>query len=125
MSPISLRLTPHGHLIAEAREDASDLDDSLAERLGKAFAQGTGYGLLQLGAGEIGQALPPVLAWWRAFAARYVAALCLHAAGAGEEAPPANVPDVPAPGEADLASLALTAPMMTGAEYLTPEVLRS
>ena len=125
MSPISLRLTPHGHLIAEAPEDASDLDDSLAERLGKAFAQGTGYGLLRLGAGEIGQALPPVLAWWRAFAARYVAALCLHAAGAGEEAPPSTVPDVPAPGEADLATLALTAPMMTGAEYLTPEVLRS
>ena len=125
MSPISLRLTPHGHLIVEAAADASDLDNSKAERLGKAFAQGTGHGLLRLGAGEIGQALPPVLAWWRAFAARYVAALCLHAAGAGEEGPTSVVPDVPAPGEADLATLVLTAPMMTGAEYLTSEVLRA
>ena len=32
---------------------------------------------------------------------------------------------MPAPGEEDLATLARTAPMMIGAEYLTPKVLRS
>ena len=35
------------------------------------------------------------------------------------------VPDLAAPTEAELASLVLTAPMMAGAEYLTPDVLRA
>lgn len=124
--PISLRLTPHGHLIAEGA-DAPEIAgaSSMAARLGEAFAQGTGHGLLRLGAGEVGQPLPPILAWWRAFAARYVTALCLHAGGAAEAASVSAVLDVPAPDEADLGTLVLTAPMMIGAEYLTPEVLRS
>ena len=93
-------------------------------RLTEAFAQGTGHGLLRLGAGEVGQALPPVFVWWRDFAARYVAALCLHAP-ARKKRHIRSLPDVPAPDEAELSSLVLTAPMMTGAEYLTPEVLRA
>ena len=63
--------------------------------------------------------MPPVFVWWRGFASRYVAALCLH----GDAAAPAVVPKVPAPGEGDLVSLVLTAPMMAGAEYLTADVL--
>ena len=55
-----------------------------------------------------GAALPP----------RYVGALCLQSSGTG-------VPDIAPPGEGDLASLVLTAPMMTGAEYLTADVLRA
>jgi superfamily II DNA or RNA helicase len=125
MSRLSLRLTPHGRLIAEAAEDAPEIDDTAAARLGPAFAQGSGPGLLWLGAGEVGQALPPVFVWWRAFAARYVAALCLHVTTeAGERSRSGLVPDVPVPGEGDFATLALTAPMMAGAEYLTAEVLR-
>ena len=49
---------------------------------------------------------------------RYVGALCLQSSGTG-------VPDIAPPGEGDLASLVLTAPMMTGAEYLTADVLRA
>jgi hypothetical protein len=125
MSPLSLRLTPHGRLIAEAAENTPQIDDTAAARLGHAFAQGSGAGLLWLGAGEVGQALPPVFVWWRAFAARYVAALCLHApTEADGESRSRLVPDVPVPGEGDLAALVLTAPMMAGAEYLTAEVLR-
>ena len=74
----------------------------------------------------MGQSLPPVFVWWRGFAARYVAALCLHGAGTtGEEQAPPVVADVPAPTEGELATLVLTAPMMAGAEYLTPDVLRA
>ncbi len=125
MSRLSLRLTPHGRLIAEAAENTPEIDDSAAARLESAFAQGSGPGLLRLGAGEVGQALPPAFVWWRAFAARYVAALCLHApTEAGGESRSRLVPDVPAPGEGDFATLVLTAPMMAGAEYLTAEVLR-
>ena len=114
----SLRLTPHGHLLLEAAADAPELDERTASRLSVAFARGSGPGLLQLGAGEAGHPLPSLLAWWRAFATPYIAALCLQ-----PNTPDGALPDVPPPTEAELASLVLTAPMMAGAEYLTAEVL--
>jgi len=124
MSRLGLRLTPHGHLLLEQAEDAPDLHEIATARLVDAFARGSGPGLVQLGAGEVGQALPPVLAWWRGFAGRYVTSLCLHAPGSGEDAsPPSVLPDAAAPDAAELAALVLTAPMMPGSEYLTPDVL--
>ena len=124
MPRIELRLTPHGHLLLEDSDDASTLDDKVAARLAEAFGRGTGYGLLQLGAGEVGQSLPPAFVWWRDFAARYVGAVCLHASGAASEAPSAAILSVvPAPTEGELATLVLTAPMMPGAEYLNADVL--
>ena len=126
MSRPSLRLTPHGHLVLEPSADAPEIDPRVAERLSDAFARGGGNGLLQLGAGEVGQTLPPTFLWWRGFAARYVAALCLQSPGTdGGAASSSRVPDITAPTEAELASLVLTAPMMAGAEYLTPNVLRA
>jgi len=124
MSRLGLRLTPHGHLLLEQAEDAPDLNGEVASRLAEAFARGTGPGLVQLGAGEVGQTLPLVLAWWRGFAARYVTALCLHAPGSAENAAsPPVLADITAPDAADLAGLALAAPMMPGAEYLTRDLL--
>ena len=124
MSHLGLRLTPHGHLVLEQADDAPGLEPTIAARLARAFAQGAGPGLLQLGAGEVGQALPPAFAWWRGFAARYVTALCLHAPNAAVDGSSrAALPAVAAPGAADLAALSLTAPMMPGSEYLTLEVL--
>jgi superfamily II DNA or RNA helicase len=122
MPGFGLRLTPHGRLIADSPDDTPDIDARVAARLSEAFARGTGDGLVRLGAGEVGQALPPVLVWWRAFAARYVGSLCLHASGAEDDGT-AALPDVPAPTEAERASLVLTAPVMAGVEYLTPDVL--
>ena len=124
MPHLGLRLSPHGHLVLEQADDAPGLDPRSAARLAGAFARGAGPGLLQLGAGEVGRALPPAFAWWRGFAARYVTALCLHApdAAADGSARPA-LPAVAAPGAAELAALSLTAPMMPGSEYLTPEIL--
>jgi non-specific serine/threonine protein kinase len=122
-----LRVTPHGRLLFENAEDAPTLDEPLAMRLADAFGRGAGYGLLRLGAGEIGEPLPPAFVWWRDFAARYVSAICLHTPSAtGEETPPSSTqPAIPPPTEAELATLALTAPMMPGAEYVNPEVLLS
>ena len=113
MSRPSLRLTPHGHLVLEDSSDAPALDEGVASRLADAFSRGSGHGLLRLGAGEVGQALPPLFLWWRGFATRYVGELCLQSS-----------PELAPPTEAELASLVLTAPMMVGAEYLTPDVLR-
>lgn len=119
MPHLQLRLTPHGHLLLEDADDAPAVDDKLAGRLVDAFGRGSGHGLLRLGAGEIGQSLPPTFVWWRDFAARYVGAVCLHASGATSEAPPAVSP----PTESELGTLVLTAPMMPGAEYLNADVL--
>jgi superfamily II DNA or RNA helicase len=120
MSRFGLRLTPQGHLVAEDQEDAPEIDAHARTRLAEAFARGSGYGLVRLGAGEVGQSLPPAFVWWRAFATRYVGALCLNATDREDGA---TLPDVPALDANDLASLVYSAPMMEGAEYLTEAVL--
>jgi superfamily II DNA or RNA helicase len=120
MSRFGLRLTPQGHLVAEDQEDAPEIDARARTRLAEAFARGSGYGLVRLGAGEVGQSLPPAFVWWRAFATRYVGALCLNATDREDGA---TLPDVPALDANDLASLVYSGPMMEGAEYLTEAVL--
>ena len=117
---LSLRLTPHGRLIAEDQEDAPEIDAAAHTRLTEAFAEGSGAGLVRLGAGEVGHALPPVFVWWRAFATRYVGAVCVNASGRDDDL---TLPPVAPPDASDLASLVLTTPLMAGAEYLTDEVL--
>ena len=111
-----LRLTPQGNLVLEETGNSPPLDNSVAARLVQAFALGSGHGLMRLGAGEVGRTLPPVFSWWRDFAARYVGGLCLRAAGDSFTVPP--------PPAGDLASLVLTAPLMPGEEYLSPDILR-
>jgi len=114
-------LTPHGHIALIDDREAPALGPELAQRLQNAFARGPGHGLLQLGANEAGVALPAVLSYWREFGARYVTALCtLPEDGAG-----ATRTRIPPPTEAELAWMALAAPPMTRAEYLTATVLQS
>src|ERR1700686_4282094 len=113
MSRLGLRLTPHGRLSVEDRDDGPDIDAAASIRLTDAFARGTGHGLVWLGAAEGGQALPPLFVWWRGFAARYVGSLCQHASGIEAEEP-RKLPRVPAPTAAELSSLVLTAPIMAG-----------
>ena len=108
-------LSPQGQLRLVADADATPLPAALGQRLAQAFALGAGHGLLQLGAVEVGSALPPALAWWRDLAARYVAALC----ATPEDAEIAVAP----PDAATLDSLVADAPPMIGAEYLTPDHL--
>jgi non-specific serine/threonine protein kinase len=120
MSRLGLRLTPHGRLSVEDQDNGPDIDAAASIRLIDAFARGTGYGLMWLGAAEVGQALPPLFVWWRDFAALYVGSLCLQASGMEG---PRKLPSVPAPTPAELSSLVLTAPIMAGAEYLTQDVL--
>src|SRR5918994_892236 len=125
MPRMQVRLTPRGRLLLEEADDAPALDDKVAARLVSAFGRGTGYGLLQLGAGEISQSLPPALNWWRDFAVRYVEAVCLHgSASAGETPSPAVLATIAPPAEAELATLVRTVPMMPGGKSLTAAILR-
>jgi superfamily II DNA or RNA helicase len=118
-------LTPHGHLSLAQEDDALALDVEVAERLRASFARGAGYGLLQLGASEVGTALPAVFSYWREFAVRYVTALCTHPSLSGDPPDTKTAEAVMPPSDAELEWLAMAAPLMTGAEYLTSAVLRA
>jgi superfamily II DNA or RNA helicase len=115
--PLAPVLTPHGHLTLASESDAPPLDPEVAQRLSDAFGRGIGHGLLQLGVAETGKALPPALAYWREFGALYVTALCTH------PDPEQRKIRVPAPADLELNRLVFGAPLMTGGEYLTAEVL--
>ncbi|MFZ0962342.1 MAG: DEAD/DEAH box helicase [Terriglobia bacterium] len=121
MGPNSLApiLTPHGHLALGPVDEGPALDPGLARRLQDAFARGSGHGLLQLGASEVGAVLPPAFSYWREFATRYVTALCTLP----EAATDPSKAHVPPPPMGELQPLALASPPMTGAEYLAADVL--
>jgi non-specific serine/threonine protein kinase len=121
MDPVSLNLslTPHGRLVLTRDAAGPRLDGGLADRLLRAFGRGSGHGLLLLGADEAGTLLPPVYSYWREFGACYVTALCTRQGGDGA---PRKV-CVPAPPAAELERLALAAPPMLGAEYLSATAL--
>ena len=123
MASISLVpiLTPHGRLTLGQMGDSLPLDTELCQRLQDAFERGSGHGLFQLGAGEVGTALPPVFSYWREFGARYVTLLCARQDGDSY----ASEMHIPAPPDEELEPLALAAPPMTGAEYLTAKILHA
>jgi non-specific serine/threonine protein kinase len=114
-------LTPHGRLVLMPADDAIELEPGLARRLQDAFARGAGHGLLQLGAAEVGHALPPVFSYWREFGTRYVTAVCTQPDVAARSAKL----HVPIPADEQLDQLAAAAPLMPGSEYLTVHVLRA
>ncbi len=118
LSPI---LTPHGRLSLVEEDCAPALDLSLAQRLRDAFTRGSGHGLLQLGVGDVGTGLPPAFSYWREFGARYVAGLCAQP-DAETSLQDMRVPPLL---DVELERLALGAPVMTGAEYLTAAVLHA
>jgi hypothetical protein len=95
------------------------LSAPLVHRLGTAFGRGSGHGLFELGAGQVGTALPADLSYWRDFGARLVWAICTHPDLA------ADYTIIPAPALDELEALVAAAPPMIGAEYLTVSVLEA
>jgi non-specific serine/threonine protein kinase len=117
--PLDLVLTPHGSLILIEESDAPALDAPVARRLQRSFDRGPGHGLLQLGAEEAATALPPVFSYWRDFGARYVTAVCTHPEMESQR----GRLGVSHPASDELDRIALSAPPMVGAEYLTAALL--
>ncbi len=115
----SLALTPRGHLLFTGADDAPQPPAPLAPTLERAFARGSGHGLLELGAGEVGTALPADFSYWRDFAARLITTICTHPDLDTHQAP------IPTPAVGELEALAAAAPPMDGAEYLTASVLET
>jgi non-specific serine/threonine protein kinase len=113
---LAVSITPAGHLVVRGTEtDGEDpISADAAARIGAAFRDGTGAGLLQLGTAEVTTPLPAALAFWRDLAVRYVTAVC--ARGEDTQAP------IP-PDDATLIAIAANAPPMTGGEYVDPSLL--
>jgi superfamily II DNA or RNA helicase len=109
-------LSPYGRLMIKGTEEVTG---AIPPRLTAAFARGSGHGLLQLGADEVSTPLPAALSYWRDFAARYIAALCVLPDLAERTSKPA----VPAPSSAELQQTAIAVPPMVGAEYLSADIL--
>jgi superfamily II DNA or RNA helicase len=114
----SLALTPRGHLLFTVTDYAL-VPQASVRGLERAFGRGSGHGLFELGATEVGTALPADLSYWRDFAARLVAVICTHPDLTSDHTP------IPPPGVGELEALAAAAPLMTGAEYLTASVLET
>jgi len=102
----SLTLTPRGHLLFTVTDDAVQPSAALSRRLESAFARGSGHGLLELGAAEVGTVLPADFGYWRDFAARLVTAICMHPDFEAHHAA------IPAPAIEELEALAAAAPPM-------------
>jgi non-specific serine/threonine protein kinase len=115
----SLALTPRGHLLFTAEDGTVQSPIELLPRLERAFARGSGHGLLELGAAEVGTTLPPDFNYWRDFAARLVTSVCTDADFEAHHAA------ISAPAIEDLEVLAAAAPPMTGTEYITASVLET
>jgi superfamily II DNA or RNA helicase len=115
----SLTLTPRGHLLFTVADDILGPSAALSRSVESAFARGSGHGLLELGATQVGTTLPADFSYWRDFAARFVTIICTQSDLDAHDAP------LPAPARGELEVLAASAPPMTGAEYITASALET
>ena len=111
-------LAPSGRLMLRSADGPAELPAERGERLFRAFARGSGHGLVTLGLDDVGSPLPPLLAYWRRLATHYIAAVCALPQIA-DEAKPA-VPPLP---ETEFEKIAAAVPPMLGAEYISGAVL--
>jgi len=117
----NLAISPAGRVYLEtARGDTDTTLSAATTRIRNAFERSSAHGLLQLGAVELGVAMPPALAFGREFAHLFMARFT------GVASLPEQWATVvlPAP-RAELEELAAAAPPMTGAEYLDGAVLEA
>jgi len=112
-----LTITPTGHILL--RETPPDpADRTLPKSVVEAYRTSSAGGMLESASGVADAALPPAFDFARSLARLYLANLW-NAVTADLGGP---LPELPPP-VADLDSAVLQAPPMTGAEYLTADVL--
>lgn len=108
-------------VIESSRRQGTQLDlaggddvDVHVAKVARAFAASQAKGLFTLATEKFDDTLAPSLVYWRAFAGRYLTALC--------HAPDPSLDVTPVPDSEELEALVLGAPPMQGAEYLTRQV---
>ncbi|MDA0282641.1 MAG: SNF2-related protein, partial [Planctomycetota bacterium] len=125
-------VTPAGHLIVDAADDADVADGAfkaaVLRELQAAFENSGADGLLRLASGHQQSELPAAFVFWREFAQRFFHELCglseesLQKLASSSKARSENT--ITPPHELTLIGLIESAPPMRGLEYLTPDVLR-
>ena len=117
---LSCTLTPRGQirLVPGPIEAGRPLSAAVEQRIIAAFSKGRGYGVLHLGAAELGTELDPALGFWRDLGQQFVSSVC----GALDPGDPRAFMFPEADVEV-LASLAAAVPPMPGAELMSAELL--
>jgi len=125
---IDLVLTPTNRITILQRSGPEDnlgdgdlgmpLDGQL-NRVAKAFSSAQAEGLFALATEKLEPPFPASFSYWRGFARHYLTELCHTPEGVD-----AQIDAIPPPTSAELATMLLNAPPMTGAEYLTCGVLQ-
>ena len=114
-------LTPAGHLHWEDGDNNEvAVKDAWTATAAQAFAAGSAAGLFALAATRPKTPPAPVLAYWRDFACQYLSQLCRT-----PEFSVSRLEPLAPPAPAQLATLLLIAPPMSGGEYLSAEILSS
>jgi SNF2 family DNA or RNA helicase len=111
----------YGLYATRASLQNAGLADEVRVRLERAFAHGTGQALLELGARQIGAALPADLSFWRDFAAAFISRLW-HDSEASQHSNEASFFSSRSSLDALALQVAL-APEFKGREQLSPAVL--
>lgn len=120
---MELAFTPAGRIVwnpgaSEPSEEPSAPPDRRWQRVADALAACPAEGLFLLATERFDPPLAPSVAYWRDFAGKYLTALCQTPEAAEAELEPLTPPE-----SSELAELALSAPPMQGAEYLSEETL--
>jgi non-specific serine/threonine protein kinase len=120
---LELTFTPQGRIVihqvvGDAADARQDLPKSV-RRIVKAFAASNAEGLFTLAAERFDATLPIAFSYWWEFAARYLREICQAPEGAE-----AVVGEVPSPGNGELATMILSVPPMSGAEYVSRDHLQ-
>lgn len=116
---LTVRLSPSGRVVLEAASSGTpSVSARDAKRIRAAFADGTGHGLLHLGATELDTELDASLGYWRELGRQFVVGACsmVHSTAPSEVVLPAADPEA-------IARLAATRPPMRGAELLDAALL--
>jgi len=114
-----LAITPIGHLMLVEQTTTTEELAAPPKQLLAAFEEDTAHGLLHLAAHDLPARLPPAFGYVRSFARGYLTKLCQTQAHETAN----ELPALPPPPEAELASWVLQAPPMTGLEYLRVDAL--
>ena len=108
---LDLAFTPSGRLVPAP--GTSEKPTGLAGQIAQALASNQAAGLFALAAARPAPTWAPSCTYWRAFAGRYMTALCQHPEGVA-----ASLDAIPPPEADDLAALLRNLPPMAGAEYV-------
>lgn len=117
---LSLVLSPSGNIHTDSSAAGQEqLLASVAKAMQQQFGKGSAYGLLYLGIANFAGGLPPSFAFWQRFASLFVTQVC-HLS---QFISTFDAVNIPTPQAEELQDVIEHAPLMTGAEYLSLEVL--